>query len=93
MKIVGKRLKFLISIDSFLSKTLYRIFLIFTCHCNIRFPYRIRKVIRNIYMNTLGYDGKSYEVEMGLRKLYVVHGYVRNNGRHLSEKRSSWFRV
>ena len=66
MKIVGKRLKFLISIDSFLSKTLYRIFLIFICHCNIRFPYRIRKVIRNIYMNMLGYDGKSYEVEMGL---------------------------
>ena len=66
MKIVGKCLKFLSSIDLFLSKTLYRIFLIFTCHCNIRFPYRIRKIIRNIYMNTLGYDGKSYEVEIGL---------------------------
>ena len=58
MKIVGKRLKFLISIDSFLSKTLYRIFLIFICHCNIRFPYRIRKVVDNIFINILGHEGK-----------------------------------
>ena len=58
VEIVGKCLKFLISKDSFLERILYRTFSKLICYCNIRFPYRIRKVIGNIFINILGHDGK-----------------------------------
>ena len=52
---------FLISINSFLGRILYKIFPIFICHCNIKFPYSIRKVIKNIFINIMRrkcYKGK-----------------------------------
>ena len=33
-------------------------YFLYSCHCNIRFPYRIRKVLRDILINILGYEGK-----------------------------------
>ena len=52
---VGTCHKFLINIDFFF---LYRIFLKLIYCCNIRFLYRIRKVVRNISINILCHEGK-----------------------------------
>ena len=59
MEIVRICLKFLISIYSFLvinivSNNSYLLY-----YCNLRFSYRIRKVIKNIPINILGHDGKN----------------------------------
>ena len=35
-------------------------------YCNIRLPYRIKKVVGNISINILGHEEKCYEMEMGL---------------------------
>ena len=51
---VRKCPKFLISIDSFFVKNIYRLIY----YCNIRLPYRIRKVVGNISINILGHEGK-----------------------------------
>ena len=58
MEFVEICLKFLISIKSYLKIIFYRIILRLLYYYNIRFPYRIRKVIRNITINILGHKGK-----------------------------------
>ena len=40
----------------------YRIILKSLYYCNIRFPYRIRKLVGNITLNILGHEGKNYEI-------------------------------
>ena len=54
MEIFRKYLKFLISIDSFFIKNIFRLIY----YCNIRLPYKIRKIVRNIFINILSYEGK-----------------------------------
>ena len=49
MEIVRKYPKFLISIDSFFLKNII---------LNIRLPYRIRKVVGNIFINILSHEEK-----------------------------------
>ena len=57
---VGMCPKFIINKDSFfLYKVLYRIFPKLIHYYNIRFLYRIRKVIKNISINILSHDGKN----------------------------------
>ena len=58
MEIVGICFKFLISIKSYLERIFYRIILRLIYYCNIRFFYRIRKVVKNITINILGHKGK-----------------------------------
>ena len=48
--IVRKCLKFLISINFFFCKKYYI--------NNIRLPHRIRKVVKNIFINIIGYERK-----------------------------------
>ena len=57
--IVGKYLKFLISIDFLLQIIFCRIFIIFRCYYNIRFSYRVKKVVRNIPKNILVLERKT----------------------------------
>ena len=54
LQYVKKCPKLLISIDSFFVKNIYRLIY----YCNIRLPYRIRKIVRNISINILGHEGK-----------------------------------
>ena len=55
-------LKLLITINYYLQRMFYRIILKSLYYCNIRFPYRIRKVVRNITLNILGHEGENYEI-------------------------------
>ena len=50
--------KFLISIDSFFCKEYYIEDFRLIYYCNIRLSYRIRKVVGNISINILSYEGK-----------------------------------
>ena len=45
---------------------MYRIFPKLIYYCNIRFPYKIKEVIGNIYINILGHKGKNSWDEDGL---------------------------
>ena len=54
MKIFRKCLKFLISIDSFFIKNIFRLIYYY----NIILPYKIRKIIENIFINILSHEGK-----------------------------------
>ena len=56
-EIIGKCSKFLISIDFFLERILYKIFPKLISYCNIIFPYTIRKIIMNISINILSHEG------------------------------------
>ena len=49
----------------------YRIILRSIYYCNIRFPYRINKVVRNITINILGHGGKK------LGERWTCKGYMR----------------
>ena len=57
VKIVKKCLKFLIDMIFFYFLFFYNIFLILICHCNIRFPNRIMKVIKIISINKAIWGG------------------------------------
>ena len=50
--------KFLISIDSFFLKNIILNIFRLLYYCNIRLPYRIRKVVGNIFINILSHEGK-----------------------------------
>ena len=64
---VRKCPKFLISIDSFFVKNIIYNISRLIYYCNIRLPYKIRKVVGNISINILSHEGKKlYEMEMGL---------------------------
>ena len=58
MEIVRKYPEFLISIDSFFKKHIILNVFKLIYYCNIRLPYRIRKVVGNISINILGDEGK-----------------------------------
>ena len=58
MEIVRKYPKFLISIDSFFLKNIILNIFRLIYYCNIRLPYRIRKVVGNIFINILSREEK-----------------------------------
>ena len=58
MEIVKKYPKFLISIDFFFVTTIILNIFGLIYYCNIRLPYRIKKIVRNIFINILGHEGK-----------------------------------
>ena len=53
-------------IDSFSQGVLYKIVPIFLSYYNISLFYRLRKINRNISINILGYEGKSFKIDIGL---------------------------
>ena len=54
MEIVRKCPKFLISIDSFFIKNIFRLIYYY----NIILPYKIRKIVGNIFINILSHKGE-----------------------------------
>ena len=57
---------------------MYRLFSIFMHHCSIKFPYRIRKVIRNIFINIQGYkDPPNLEINFGSDSLAHIRYNLR----------------
>ena len=58
MEIVRKCPKFLISIDSFFVKNIIYNISRLIYYCNIILPYRIKKVVGNIFINIIGHERK-----------------------------------
>ena len=58
MEILKKCPKFLISIDSFFVKNIILNIFGLIYYYNIRLPYRIRKVVENIFINILSHEEK-----------------------------------
>ena len=46
------------------------IFFILICHCHIRFPYRMKKIIKSITINILGHGGEV------MRRKWVYEDYI-----------------
>ena len=51
-------------------------------HCNIRFPCKIKKVIKNIYINIIGHDKKKLWNEDVFVKTMQMDKDMRKNGKH-----------